>query len=615
MYPDSFFVDDLPSLLYHQTGWGIIGVAKQAAQMKKYLLIVLILIHFVPSLDAQEKQRLAVIPFNPVNVPKDQAEVIYTDFEKALTETNAYVVIGRDDIIKLLGEGQQSLFSCTSDDYAIDIASQLAGRQVVRGRLVQSSEGYTLEIQILDVSEGRVLFKDTVAARFLSDMRDLMVLLAYKVAGLITIRNDNPTIAREFTQLFVETVPSRANIYINGIQKGISPDLIDHVPVGRIKVSAQYGNFYGERTLEVTQNTGEIRIECKEVYGSLAIRADENLDVYLDDRWLGNVASGPFNNLSVGIHTLELKGQGLYWREEVVLQSNRQTVVAAEPEEYGSIEYGFPQGAAAEITGEMLREVVAGYGVLPVPVGTYSAAVTGKNFEPYEELSITVSQNKPVTFQPVLVYTEEYEYELFDEQIREAERSIQYGYRPTSSDIQELRNLKQAITQSKHSFPTLLGRVEVLLERTGTISGIDSLSDGETERDIAEKERKLNRLLTEKQGLELEMESRSLARKRRATGGWIFLGISMTTTGLAGLSYYFANEAYREYQTAPPAEAADKEKLVKLWDTATIAALGTGGVSLLISSIFWISRPSIKRITQELDALNRAIQSLQDELR
>ena len=84
MYPDSFFVDDLPSLLYHQSCWGIIGVAKQATLMKKYLLLILIILGFAPSLDAQEKQRIAVIPFNPVNVPKDQAEVIYTDFEQAL---------------------------------------------------------------------------------------------------------------------------------------------------------------------------------------------------------------------------------------------------------------------------------------------------------------------------------------------------------------------------------------------------------------------------------------------------------------------------------------------------------------------------------------------------
>jgi hypothetical protein len=582
---------------------------------KKILILFLIIFTAISSINALEKQRLAIIPFNPVNVPKDQAEIIYTEFEKALIETDVYVIIDRDEIIKLLGEGEFSLFNCTNELCALDIATNVAAGQVIRGSLRREATGYTLKIQLLNVSNGRIIFLEEFSERFLSRMRDAVKLIAYQIAGLVVTRGGNMEIARQFTQVFVDTTPSRAGIYINGIKKGVSPDLIARVPLGRISVSARYGNLYGERTLDITANTKQVSIECRETYGTLQILADDNLDVYLDDRWLGKVSSGPFKNLPLGIHDLELQNRGLYWRDEVVLRSDTQTVVAARPEEYGSIEYGIPQGATAEITGEMFREVVSGYGVLPVPVGTYAAVVTGKNYEPYEELALTISKNETASVQPVLPYTEDYEYQLFSEQIEEAERSIQYGFRPTSRDVQELRELKQAIAQSKHSFSDLLSRVEALLKRTETISGIDSLSDGESELDIAEKKRKLNSLLAEKQGLEIEIESMNLTRKKRATGGWIFLGIGLASTGLSGIAYYFANEAYRDYQTAPPAEAAEKEKLVKIWDTATIAALGTGGVSLLVSSIFWISRPSTNQITQEIDSLNKDIQALQDELR
>ena len=567
-------------------------------------------------LEAQEKQRIAVIPFNPVNIPKEEAEIVYTDFESALVETDAYVVIDRDEVTRLLGDGESSLFSCTNEQCALDIGSGLAGGQVVQGTLFRTSAGYTLKIQVLDVSNGRIIFLDEVSERFLSDMRDSMELLAFKVGGLITIRNNKPVIAREFTQLFIETIPSRADIFINGIKKGVSPDIISQVPVGRIEISARYGNFYGEKVLDVTENAGQVQIECREAYGGLTIRTEDDLDVYLDDRWLGKVNSGLFSNLTIGIHTLELKSQELYWRDEVVIRGNERTLVQAQAKEYGSIEYGIPEGASAEIKGEMFREVAKGYGTLPVPVGKYSITVSGKNYEKHDQITLSVVRGATVALLPELQYTKEYEYRLFTERIEEAERASEYGYRLTNRDLQELKELKQGIEQSKHGYFDLVPRVNSLIEKAERIVGDVPLPGASTPDDRAEKEKRLNALLAQKQGLELDLASRELARKRRGIGGWTSLGLSTASAGLAGLFYYFGNDAYRDYQSAAlPDERAEKEKLVKLWDTATLAALGTGGACLVISSIFWISRPSIRQVTQELDSIKRKIELLEDELR
>jgi len=585
--------------------------------MNKYLLLLLILLRLVPCLGAQEKQRIAIIPFNPVNVPKDQAEIIYTDFETSLIGTDAYVVIDRDEVMKLLGEGEQSLFSCTSDECGIDIASQLAGTQVVRGRLVKSSEGYTLEIRIVDVSDLRILFKDTVEARYLGAMRDLMELLAYRVAGLITIRNGSPTIAREFTQLFVETVPSRAAIYINGIRKGISPDLIDRIPVGRIKVAAQYGNFYGENTLYVTKDTREIRIECKEVYGSLSIKSDDNLDVYLDDRWLGNISTGPFNNLSVGIHTLELKGQGLYWGDEVVIRRNEQTVVNAQPSEYGSIEYGIPEGAIAEILGDSFREVVKGYGSLSVPVGRYSVETYGKNYEKHDTIPLSIVRGASVSLFPALQYTKDYEYQLFVDRIEEAERVIEYGYRVTNLDLQKLRELRNTIDQSGHGFYDLISRVDSLIEKAERLIGDSGTPSPPTTTESQESSSnlQLNFLLARKQELQLQLESKQLVRRKRVIGGWTSFGVGAAGVGLAGVFFFLGNEAYRSYQEAAEgaswAEAEKYKQLVQIWDISAISALGVGGVCWLVSSILWVSGPSSRNIKEELDTINTQIELLQ----
>jgi hypothetical protein len=196
------------------------------------------------------------------------------------------------------------------------------------------------------------------------------------------------------------------------------------------------------------------------------------------------------------------------------------------------------------------------------------------------------------------------------------ERSIQYGLRPTNTDVRAMQELKASITQSKHSFPLLLARVDKLIDWAKTTIGEGPLFEPETQKNTAETEQRLNALLAQKQGLELELATINLKRKRRAVGGFISFGVSMATAGAAGILYFAANDAYRDYQTASTqAEADEKKKLVALLDTATVAALGASGVTLLLSSIFWISRPSIEQNTEALTSLEKEIESLRAELR
>jgi len=158
--------------------------------------------------------------------------------------------------------------------------------------------------------------------------------------------------------------------------------------------------------------------------------------------------------------------------------------------------------------------------------------------------------------------------------------------------------------------------VNSLIERAQRIVGGAPSPGSSTTGDRAEQDNKLNALLAEKQGLELKIASRELARKRRAIGGWTSLGLSTVSAGLAGLFYYFGNDAYRDYQSATTIpEAREKQKLVELWDTMTTAALGTSGACLIISSIFWISRPSVRQFTEELNSLEREIELLEAEIR
>ena len=580
-------------------------------------LVFLVLMAFgiAPMVGAQEKQRIAVIPFNPINVSKDQAEVIYSDFERALIDTDAYVVIERDQVVAQLGEGQERLFSCTTDAFAIQIAEQLAGSQVLVGTMERTSDLYALEIRILEVADGRTVYIESSEARYLSELRSSIPLLAYKAAGLVTYMQNTASIARRFTEVFVETVPSRAVIYINGIRKGISPDIIPRVPIGPIEISAQYGNFYGEKTLFVTEDTGRLLIECDEAYGSLMIQADSDLDVLLDGRWLGK-AGGRFTNLPVGIHTVELQGEGRYWREEVSIRRDMDTRIETEAQEFGAVQYGVPESAIAEIRGDGFRQVVIGYGTLPVPVGRYSASIAGKNYQPHTDVPLSIVRGATVSLLPELEYTREYQYQLFEEKIKQSERIFEFGYRITNIDLNELKQLKSTIAQSEHGFFELVERVESLIFRAEQVIGDNGTPDMQpaVQEGVQGSNPQLNALLAQKQELALQIESRKLIRKKRVTGGWVSFSIGAAGVGAAGVFYFLGNDAFRSYQQSTTwAEKEYYEKLVDIWDIAAWSAIGAGGVSLLLATIFWISGPSTKDLETQLATVESQIDRMQGE--
>ena len=81
--------------------------------------------------------------------------------------------------------------------------------------------------------------------------------------------------------------------------------------------------------------------------------------------------------------------------------------------------------------------------------------------------------------------------------------------------------------------------------------------------------------------------------------------------GLTGYFYYLGNEAYREYEAAATPEAILRaENAVKLWDAATWTAIGVGGVSLVASTVLWLSAPSTRELRSELESLDRQIRAL-----
>jgi hypothetical protein len=570
------------------------------------------------TLQAQDRDRLVIIPFNPINVPFSAAEPVYADFEAALVRTETYSVVGREELAGVLENRGLGLFDCTSERSAVELAMAVSAGQMVRGELYSRDGRFFLKIKVYEVGSGRILYLDQLAARSLEQLRQSLELFVYRLAGLTVTSGTEEKIAQELGQVFVESIPPRADIYINGVKRGVSPDLIRRVPLGRVQIAAQLDLLQASRAVEVTRSLQQVRLELAERPGSLQFSA-KGVEAYLDGVLLGTTGADSFTGLVPGVHSVELRGPGSYSRDDVTIRAGQQTLIEAKPLPYGSIEYAIPPGAFAEIRGESIREVVTGQGSLPVPVGNYSAAITGKDYEPREGLLLSVSQESAAVLHPDLRHSESYMFSEYSRQIQEAGRAIGFGYRLTPGDVQKLKDLRQAIAESGHEFPELLAQTDSMIERAeaivATAGSVTATDTREAERQARQK--RLSELQGRKQEIGLQIESRRLIRKRRGTGAWISFGSGLALGGLSILFKYLGDQAYWDYENAflTPTEREQKKKDVQLFDASAIAALGASGICLVISSMFWLSSPPTRRLHLELNLVEQEIATLENQLR
>ena len=250
---------------------------------------------------------------------------------------------------------------------------------------------------------------DNIKAENLSLITDKVELLAYKIAGLTYTSGDTIKIAEDFRELFVETFPEGANIYINGVRKGVSPDLFEQIPLGFIRIEAEKDNLYGRVDIHITEDTNSVTIDLKETYGNLFIKTGyKDLNVYLDGILLGIVDSGFFADISVGGHDLVLEGDGYFWRGFVSVSANKSTTVEVELRAYGSLLYNIPDGAVAEITNDsVFLQSLTKSGDIALWSEEYIIKVSGDDFET-EEFSIFISKGDKYNFNPILKHNREY---------------------------------------------------------------------------------------------------------------------------------------------------------------------------------------------------------------
>ena len=193
---------------------------------------------------AEEMPTLAVLPLNHIGVAEAEARAITDLLEIGLVMTDAYVVIEQERIPEVLQSQQQSLADCTDDACAIEVGKLLSAELIVLGSISRIGSLFIINARIIDVRTAANVTAAKVESASLEGLAQEAELLAYKLAGLTHTEGGVEKVAAELGELFVQTTPDGAEVYVSGVRRATSPYLIPRVPAGTILVEARKGNLY-----------------------------------------------------------------------------------------------------------------------------------------------------------------------------------------------------------------------------------------------------------------------------------------------------------------------------------------------------------------------------------
>ena len=152
-------------------------------QKKSFLLCFCFLL-FTITITADEKPRIAVLPFNAINTSESDAQIITELFETALVKSDIYQVLEQNRMQEIMKAQKQSLSGCTDESCAIEVGKLLAADRVIMGSFSALGEQYILTAKIIDVERGRNLKADRIMAEDMDRIASKAEELAFQLAGI-----------------------------------------------------------------------------------------------------------------------------------------------------------------------------------------------------------------------------------------------------------------------------------------------------------------------------------------------------------------------------------------------------------------------------------------------
>jgi|GEM_PF-5357333 len=128
---------------------------------RKIAEIILFILAFTFVGWSQEKKLIAISNLAPQGVEASQASAFTDRLGTELFKTRSFKVIERSQIAKILEEQEFQQADCVSDKCMIQVGQLLGVSYVLTGGISKIGETYSINIRVIDVKSGEVIYTDT----------------------------------------------------------------------------------------------------------------------------------------------------------------------------------------------------------------------------------------------------------------------------------------------------------------------------------------------------------------------------------------------------------------------------------------------------------------------
>jgi len=280
------------------------------------------------------------------------------------------------------------LFALPSGPGSIDITSTPSGASIY---LDGSNKGVTPKT-ISGVSAGSHTIKITKSGY--EDYNKKVTVTAGETASI------SVDLVKQTGSIYVTSIPSGADIYLDGSNKGTTPKTISKVSAGShtIKVTAGGYEDYLKRVTVTAGETASVSVDLVKQTGSIDVTSiPSGATFYLDGSYKGTTPK-TISEVSAGSHTIKITKSGYedYNKQVTVTAGEKKAVFAELVIQTGSIDVtSVPSGASFYLDGSYKGTTPKT--ISEVSAGSHTIKITKSGYKDYnKQVTVTAGEKKAV---------------------------------------------------------------------------------------------------------------------------------------------------------------------------------------------------------------------------
>ena len=369
--------------------------------------IVALLIIFLASLQAQ--MAVSILDFEGEDVEEKVLKACFNQLEESLSQSNRFTIIEKAKRDELLEEQKIQNTGICDADCAVEIGQLIGAEYLMLGNIIGlTSKLFQVNIKIINVEKGDIEEKVTSQIEgdlgaLLAGMEDASREIVRRIAAgsapqQVMQQTGLPaTVQKTYGSVDISTDPKGANIFIDGVEVGVTPKIIPDLDTGTHNLILNYPGYerLQKRIMVEDGKTTPISEYLVPKTGSLSILSEPiGATVYLDDFPKGQTPLD-VNELPVKDYMirLELKDyQMLEGRITVQYAENTTQKYTLVPLPGKLNLFTSPGGATILVGGKKYTSNSSGIATIDLTVGNYKITVSKDGYESMEK-TISVDAN------------------------------------------------------------------------------------------------------------------------------------------------------------------------------------------------------------------------------